>query len=457
MNEPLLCFNGIDATTGEYLLPPMSIGRFAAMIRRHRLRPLGDAKGVVAGIDATRPAEAGWGVVFPRDVDPGVRDALRDLCEHRKKLATAETAHRFRELTYLPGESSLNFLARHGSGPGPVDPDKVPYYLMIVGDPQAIPFSFQYRLDFKYAVGRIAFATPGEYAGYARSVVNAESGGAVRRRRASFFAVENPDDRATELSSRMLVQPLASGLAAALPDWEIETVSGQAASKARLGRELHGADRTAFLFTAGHAAFFSGQKSDHQRDRQGALVLSDWPGPRSWTGAVPEAHYFAARDLDPEASVHGLVGFHFACFSGGTPRFDAFAGDSWRQRVPIAPAPFVAHLPQRLLAHPRGGALAVIGHVDRAWETSFLWQGAGAQLAVFRSTLRKILEGCPVGHAMDDFGQRYAELAMELQAEKYEAGERTDDLLTARLWTAYHDARGYVLLGDPAVRLMTGE
>ena len=77
-------------------------------------------------------------------------------------------------ITAQPGESKPAFLRRLGAGPGAVDPDVIPYYLLLVGEPDQLTFGFQYQLDVAYAVGRVAFDDFAGYAAYAANVVRAE-------------------------------------------------------------------------------------------------------------------------------------------------------------------------------------------------------------------------------------------------------------------------------------------
>jgi hypothetical protein len=333
----------------------------------------------------------------------------------------------------------------------------MPYYLLIVGDPEAIPYPFQAQLDVQYAVGRIWFETVEEYERYARAVVAAESGATARPRRITFFGPRNPGDGATELSADFLIAPLAERMGATVNGgipWEVRLHRAEEATKGRLGTVLGGADTPALLFTASHGMGFP-NGDPLQLGHQGALLCQDWPGRPAWQGPIPPEHYFTADDVKADADVAGLIAFFFACHGGGTPRYDDFAHRSeWKKRE-IAPRAFVSSLPRRLLAHPKGGALAVVGHVERAWSQSFLWRSSEGQTDVFESTLGLLRKGWPIGAAMEYFNQRYAELAalLTMEIQKAQLGETVDAARVSSLWTAHNDARSYVVVGDPAVRL----
>lgn len=467
MTDDLLYFNGVNASTGEYLTPPLRADDLAQMARGETIAPdhLVELKwkmsqqaahyGVKEGIDPTDLAQAGWGVIFTQDADPGLHDALRELLEHRKAQANKKQ-ELYREYTYQPGESKNMFLARNGAGPGAVDPTKVPYYLLIVGDLEKIPFSFQYQLDVAYAVGRIHFDTLAEYSQYAQSVVRAEQDNFSLGKRASFFGVENPDDPNTQASTENLVKPLADKMRASESDWTFDSFTAQDATKARLEGLLK--DNTpALLFTASHGAGFD-MGDPRQMKHQGALICQDWGGPVAMKGqAIPQTMYYAMDDVTSDAHVHGMISFHFACFGAGTPQYDEYTHlkAGMRERVQIAPTSFVAKMPKKLLAHPQGGALAVIGHVDRAWGSSFLWNKSVEQLSTFESALTRLMNGYPIGAAMEYFNERYAELAASLSSnlEDLRYNKTVDPQELVNNWTANNDARGYAILGDPAVRL----
>ncbi len=463
----LLYFNGLNASTGEYLTPPSSAEDLAALARGESVAPehllelkwrKGKDKahyGVKEGVDPNDLAAAGWGVIFPQGVDPAVQDALRDLLALRKMQAN-RVKERYHEYFYQPDESKNMFLARNRAGPGAVDPDKVPYYLLIVGDPEKISYAFQSQLDVAYAVGRIHFDTADEYAQYAQSVVRAEQEDFAVAKRAAFFGVANPDDPNTQASANNLVKPLAEKIEAQGNGWTFDSYTADTATKSQLETLLNN-QAPAFLFTASHGAGFD-MGDPRQMKHQGALVCQDWGGPVAMGGRpVPQTMYYAQDDVVSDANVHGMIAFHFACFGAGTPHYDDFTHlkSGLRERNEIAPRAFLAKLPKKLLAHPKGGALAVIGHVDRAWGSSFLWNKDVEQLSTFESAVTRLLNGAPVGAAMEYFNARYAELATSLSSdlENLKFNKKVDPQELVNTWTANNDARGYTVIGDPAVRL----
>jgi len=484
-----MCFNGVDARTGAYLFDPLSPRQLADVAAgltldsphqkeledRHARQKSNRHWGVIDGIDPTKLDEAGWGVVFPA-TKPGSEEAaaqaeiyaaLAPLLDHRRAQAT-KIADRYKEYRgpegYRPGESKQRFMSRLGVGPNPADPDKVPYYLLLVGSPSEIPFRVQYQIDVQYAVGRIHFDTVEAYANYARSVVEAETGAHTRARELAFVGVANPDDPATQLSRDNLVAPLAEIAEgfdeAKVGRWKVSRYFDERADKAHLARLLGGDETPALLFTASHGMGFA--KDDPlQRRRQGALLVQDWPGPQAWREAIGEDFYFSADDLSRDADLRGLISFHFACYGGGTPHYDQFAKQAFNQRKQLCDAPFVAELPRALLGHPARGALASIAHIDRTWGYSFMWttgkrRRASKQLAVFQSAVHALMAGKPVGVALEYFNARYAELAADLSANLEELEWDPDAVsphALAGMWTANNDARGYAIVGDPAVRL----
>jgi hypothetical protein len=239
--------------------------------------------------------------------------------------------------------------------------------------------------------------------------------------------------------------------------FEIQDFIGKPATKETLTQLLQGKTEggpPALLLTGSHGMGF--RPDDPKLDtEQGALLCQDWTG----FGSVRPDHWFAAGELPSDARIPGLIHFFFACYGAGCPQFDDFVVTPGTPPGQIAPRSLVARLPQKMLAHPNGGALAAIGHVDRAWANSFSTPRAGPQLQGFRDVLGRILRGDRLGQATDQFDVRRAALSAELieRQRDVEVGKQVSDREIANLWIARNDARNYVILGDPAVRLRVAD
>ena len=466
----LIYVNGIDADTGQYAFVPRSIDDLAkqvlvrpgvgAFAEMHAETPR--SFGLPFGMDPERLEESGLGIVFHEDTPQNVRAALEPLIKRRGQQA----ADRCKLLDYKKGEQTRGWYQRHHISAGNIDPEIVPYYLLLIGPPDLIPFDFQYLLGVEYAVGRLAFDTAAEYERYARSILAYESGNSVpNAKEIAYWGTRHLGDPATNLSASLLVDPLANGIAGAAGalkrpihadvGYDRKLCLGDEATKERLLASLHAAKPPAMLFTASHGMAVKSGRPNQLAD-QGALLCQDWPG----FGSVRAEHFLAAADIADDANVNGLVALLFACFGNGTPDADQFPMDLLQagKPPPLAPQPFIAALPRRLLAHPNGSALAVIGHIDRAWGFSIQApKVADAQIGTFRNSLGFILSGAPVGHAMcGQFGARYAALSTALASSTSPTAPASMHLSDRDLvtnWLERNDAQNYLLLGDPAVRI----
>jgi hypothetical protein len=190
-------------------------------------------------------------------------------------------------------------------------------------------------------------------------------------------------------------------------------------------------------------------------------------------GETLEASALASTPFLP-----GGLWFFLACFGAGTPTRSAYY--PWLSRLREAgeypdrldrllaalpregERPFVAALPQAVLANPQG-PLAVIGHADLAWTYSFqdLGHMARNRPSRFLGMLRTLVEGRRAGAGLRALLRFFNEANTELTTlYDHEESARlagrdspVDFVERAHLWMLRQDLAGYILLGDPAVRL----
>jgi len=406
--------------------------------------------------------DVGWGVLFGPSISDEIKRALAPLLAHRQ----AEAGALYREFTgvraYRRGESAGEWLTRQKVGFATVNPALgVPLYLLIVASPQDIPFEFQYLLDTYWNVGRLYFddGEPAKYDRYARQVVAYDSADTLPHgKRAAIFSTTNPGDRATAFFHNQVAKPFTLAGNGLPPigqqqGFALDALLGENATKLQLSELLGGrrpSGRPALLLSGSHGVY-ADPTVPERLDKIGAIVTQEWePGT-----ALSADSTFSAKDFTALGGNEGLVHFFFACYSGGCPDFDTYSRLPDGSRKRLLDVTMVARLPQAMLA---GGALGVIAHIDRAFACSFQNDRSQPQTQDIRQVLIRIMRGFRLGQALDGFNLRWAVLGAALSEllrdREIDATSVSDDLL-ASCWLTRDDARNYVLLGDPAVRLRT--
>jgi hypothetical protein len=116
-------------------------------------------------------------------------------------------------------------------------------------------------------------------------------------------------------------------------------------------------------------------------------------------------------------------------------------------------------LPQALLSH---GALAVIAHIDMAFPYAFQDVNGTPQMQAVRTPLELLMRGKRAGLAADSLSQMWSslssqrDLALKASAASTPSADATPVQPSgplAQLTIARDDARNYIVLGDPAVKL----
>lgn len=413
--------------------------------------------------------QTGWCILFASDADPAIKAQLQPLIDLRHAQVADDTLFKIFEgddSGVRPGQTADNWAQYRGvSLTASVDPTAgVPYYILIVGQPDRIPFDFQNLLKMQWAVGRLAFDNIEDYGRYAQAVVQYEDPAfhPFQRRNAAVWITHNDGDLATGMLSDALVpnfldkqHPLGCGAAKFTLDAFTATTPKQA-TKQHFIDILRGnvpGGPPAVFFTGSHGAEYSLTDPALQRRMQGSLFTQEWT---QGTLASPD-NLMSAEDIPADARLQGTMSFLFACYSGGCPAENNYYFGPNGAQLPLAPVPLIAALPQALLSH---GTLAVIAHIDMAFPYAFQDVTGTPQVQAVRDPLTYLMLGRRAGYAADCLSDRWSHLCAQLLEDEAippstdpNAPQPLSDAARTALTIARNDARNYIVLGDPAARL----
>ena len=481
--DPSLTPFGVYADTGEFEQP---IARRALMsslltqgvtdllpleILTNKVQSAKDHFDLKGGADYARKLkDAGWAVLWGNSATADHKKALNDLIRFREnEVSDPKLFHEFSD--YVAGQTVAQWLAaaprniKELQTMQVVEPEKgLPYYLLIVASPEDIPFDFQCGLDLYWGVGRVWFSSIEEFGCYARSVIAYEKADTVdTTKELALFGTNREGDDASVALYKNVFQPWLNDKIGTKEEFGLRNIVGDKATKDALRNLWRGDGGTpALLFSGSHGLRHKWPplsdadkitRQDLIASEQGALICQDWTAAlNDQKKPIPPTadQYYPGRDVPADAKIHGMIHFMFACYGGGTP---VMGLDENAQPKQLSPVPIMAKLPQALLGR-ENGALGVLAHVDAAWGYSY--GEKSPQNATFADVLTRLMLGHRLGYATDQLNLRWAGRAVDLN-ESVASVSKGDGAFTSKQaasnWIARNDARSYIVLGDPAVRL----
>jgi hypothetical protein len=412
--------------------------------------------------DVGDPRQAGWTILVAKE-DPRrseIIEVLKPLALHRGMEDPAAPLVFGGESEDAWGEwLEDNYYARELEG------KKVPHYVLMVGGPDVLPFRLQSLMDAVANVGRLDFESTDELERYVQKVIRLETApDPVVKREVILFAPDGGTNDPTYFSREYMVKPLNDHVKLQL-NFKTTALMGVDATKNKLVKAMQGA-QPALVYTASHGLGLTGELIDQQKKYNGAICCQG-------RGQLTMEDLFCADDVPAnEPFLEGAVFFQFACFGYGTPAQSDYT--HWipeKGMIPqkYADADFIAALPKRLLAHPRG-PIAYVGHLDTAFLHGFTDQNDPyimdrwhSRIQPFVHAVDQLLEVQPSGLAMEDMNRKYSVSNIILNSV-YDRIQRGAFKWTPEAekrfldtWIIRSDAKNYMVFGDPAARLRIPE